>query len=263
MSSALYVGEVIHHRYHPVTHSLRYRLFWMLIDLDELPVLPCLFFSHNRSNLVAFRDSDHLDGSDTPLRVQIEALLRQGGLDTEGGPIRVLCMPRVLGRAFNPISVYFCHHRDGRLMAMLYEVHNTFGERHSYLIPVTDPVTSQGAAVIRQRCDKQFYVSPFMGMDMTYDFRIVPPAATTAVIVEGSDARGKVISASFTGRRSAISDGALLGLTLRHGFLALRVMTAIHWEALKLWRKGLRLQPRPAPPEEPVTIVAPPGEIIR
>jgi DUF1365 family protein len=186
MSSALYVGEVIHHRYHPVTHSLRYRLFWMLIDLDELPVLPCLFFSHNRSNLVAFRDSDHLDGSDTPLRVQIEALLRQGGLDTEGGPIRVLCMPRVLGRAFNPISVYFCHHRDGRLMAMLYEVHNTFGERHSYLIPVTDPVTSQGAAVIRQRCDKQFYVSPFMGMDMTYDFRIVPPAATTAVIVGGA-----------------------------------------------------------------------------
>jgi DUF1365 family protein len=254
MNSALYVGEVVHHRYQPVGHSLKYRLFWMLIDLDELPVLPSLVFSHNKRNVVSFHDRDHLDGSDTPLRMQVEALLRQAGMEADGGAIRVLCMPRVLGRAFNPISVYFCHRRDGALMAMLYEVHNTFGQRHSYLIPVTDP----DARVIRQHCDKRFYVSPFMGMDMTYDFRIVPPGAETAVIVDGGDARGKVISASFTGRRHALTAPALLGLALRHGFLALRVLGAIHWEALKLWRKGLGLQPRPASPVDAVTIVVPP-----
>lgn len=255
MNSALYVGEVIHNRYRPVAHGLRYRLFWMLIDLDELPVLPSLAFSHNRRNIVSFHDRDHLDASGTPLRVQVEVLLRQAGLHPDGGPIRVLCMPRVLGRAFNPISVYFCHRQDGRLMAILYEVNNTFGERHSYLIPVTDP----DLRVIRQTCDKRFYVSPFMDMAMTYDFRIIPPSAETTVIVDGHDARGKVISASFCGRRRGVTDAALLGLALRHGMLALRVLAAIHWEALKLWRKGMRLRPRPPPPADPVTFVLPPG----
>jgi DUF1365 family protein len=136
---------------------------------------------------------------------------------------------------------------------MLYEVNNTFGQRHSYLIPVEDP----GAHVIRQSCDKRFHVSPFMAMAMTYDFRIVPPAVETAVVVDGHDAAGKVISASFNGRRRPIGDLTLLALAARHGLLALRVLAAIHWEALKLWRKGLRPLPRPAPPDVPVTIVVP------
>ena len=88
------------------------------------------------------------------------------GLQPDGGAIRLLCMPRILGHAFNPISVFFCHRRDGRLMALLYEVNNTFGQRHSYLIPVEDP----DAATIQQHCEKAFYVSPFMRMDMTLCF---------------------------------------------------------------------------------------------
>lgn len=251
MNSALYVGEVVHRRFRPVAHSLRYRLFWMLVDLDELPYLSCLAFSHNRRNLVSFHDRDHLDGSGTPLRLQVERILRDAGLDCADGPIRLLCMPRVLGSAFNPISVYFCHRRGGALAAMLYEVNNTFGQRHSYLIPTTEP----DARVIRQRCDKQFYVSPFMGMDMTYDFRIVPPAEHTSVIVDGGDADGRVISASFTGSHRPLSSRALLGLAARHFLLSLRVLGAIHWEAAKLWFKGLRLHPRPAAPSDPVSIV--------
>jgi DUF1365 family protein len=277
MKSALYLGTVIHHRFRPRQHHLRYRLCWMLFDLDELGALPTRLLSHNRANLVSFRDRDHLDGSDTPPRAQIEAHLHAAGLTPDGGPIRVLCMPRVLGHVFNPISVWFCHRRDESLAAILYEVNNTFGQRHCYLIPVddsTDHSTDRGtdwgtghgtdptqgaddknAPVIRQRCEKRFYVSPFMDMDMTYDFRVVPPGAMTSVVVDGSDTDGRMITASFTGQRRGLTDASLLGVVLRFAMLTSKVVAAIHWEAARLWMKGVRLQPRPAPPDRPVTIV--------
>ena len=251
MTSALYSGIVVHQRFKPFGHRLRYRLAQILFDLDAMPALR--LFSHNRFNLVSFHDRDHLDGSAIPLRAQVERALTVAGLRPDGGSIRLLCMPRVLGHAFNPISVFFCHRRDGRLLALLYEVNNTFGQRHSYLIPVADP----DAATIRQRCDKAFYVSPFMPMDMRYEFRVVPPGETTSVIVHGDDADGRVITAAFTGRRHDLSDRALFAILLRHGLLSLKVLGAIHWEALKLWLKGLRLQPRPPAPLHSVTIVTP------
>ena len=250
MTSALYHGTVVHQRFKPRRHRLRYRLAQMLFDLDAMPA--ARLFSHNRFNLVSFYDRDHLDGSGTSPRAQIERLLSEAGLYPDGGPIRLLCMPRILGHAFNPISVFFCHRRDGGLMALLYEVNNTFGQRHSYLIPVADP----GAATIRQHCDKAFHVSPFMRMDMTYLFRVVPPNETTVVVVHGDDAEGRVITASFSGRRRDVSDAALAGMVLRHGLLSLKVLGAIHWEAVRLWRKGLRIQPRPAAPDHSVTIVS-------
>jgi DUF1365 family protein len=249
MTAALYDGTVVHVRYRPVRHRLRYRLCWLLLDLDAMPSR-LRFFSRNRFNLISFHDSDHLDGSADP-RGQIEAAMSAAGLRPDGGPIRVLCMPRVLGHAFNPISVFFCHGRDGALRALFHEVHNTFGERHSYLIPVTEPL----ARTVRQTCDKAFYVSPFMRMEMTYDFRVRPPGETTAVAVNGSDKEGRLISASFAGRRRDLTDAAVAGILLRHGMLSLKILGAIHWEALKLWLKGLRLQPRPAPPADPVTVV--------
>nr|WP_294528999.1 DUF1365 family protein [uncultured Rhodopila sp.] len=251
MTSALYSGTVMHQRYKPRRHALRYRLCWMLFDLDDLPTRLRLF-SHNRFNLISFDDRDHLDGSVGNLRGQVEAAMAAAGLQPDGGPIRFLCMPRVLGHVFNPITVFFCYRRDGVLSAMLYEVHNTFGGRHSYLIPVDDPA----AKTLRQGCDKAFYVSPFNGMAMTYAFRVVPPAETTAVVVHGDDAEGRVITASFVGRRTRLSDAALAGIVLRHGILSLKVLGAIHWEAAKLWLKGLRVQPRPAPPDNPVTVVS-------
>jgi DUF1365 family protein len=256
MKSALYMGMVIHRRFRPRPHHLRYRLCWMLFDLDELASLPNRLLSHNRANLVSFRDRDHLDGSDTPPRAQIETHLRSAGLTPDGGPIRVLCMPRVLGHVFNPISVWFCHRRDESLAAILYEVNNTFGQRHCYLIPVDNEAHSP---VIHQRCEKRFYVSPFMAMDMTYDFHVVPPrdeaADSTSVVVDACDAEGRLITASFTGQRQALTDSSLLGVVLRFAMLTTKVVAAIHWEAARLWLKGIRLQPRPAPPDRPVTIV--------
>ena len=178
--------------------------------------------------------------------------MTSAGLTPDGGPIRLLCMPRVFGHVFNPISVFFCHRRDDSLAAILYEVNNTFGERHSYLIPVE----AGTGKTIRQSCTKSFYVSPFMRMAMRYEFRVVPPGAGAVVVVNGDDAEGRVIATSFAGRRQEISDRALLGVLVRHGLLSVKVIAAIHWEALKLWLKGVRLQPRPAPPEQSVTIVS-------
>ncbi len=250
MTSALYRGTVVHQRFKPRRHRLRYHLAQMLFDLDAMPSLR--LFSHNRFNLVSFYDRDHLDGSGSDLRRQVEEALTTAGLQPDGGAIRLLCMPRILGHAFNPISVFFCHRRDGALTALLYEVNNTFGQRHSYLIPVEDP----DAGTIRQHCEKAFYVSPFMRMDMTYAFNVVPPNETTAVVVHGDDAAGRVITASFAGRRHDLTDRALVGMFLRHGLLSLKVLGAIHLEAVKLWLKGLRVQPRPTLPDHAVTIVS-------
>lgn len=250
MTSALYTGVVVHQRFKPRRHKLRYRLAQILFDLDAMPAQR--LFSHNRFNLVSFYDRDHLDGSGAGLRAQVERCLVEAGLHPDGGAIRLLCMPRILGHAFNPISVFFCHRRDGGLLALLYEVNNTFGQRHSYLIAVD----GSDGSVIRQHCKKAFYVSPFMPMEMDYAFSVVPPGETTAVVVHGSDAEGRVITASFAGRRQDLSDAALFGVLMRYGWLSVKVLGAIHWEAVKLLLKGLRLQPRPPAPTHPVTIVS-------
>ena len=253
--SAIYHGQVVHTRFRPVRHRLRHRMMWLLLDLDELPTVArrLRLFSLNRFNLVDFRDRDHGDGSRTPLRTQIETELRRAGLEAAGGALSVLCMPRVLGTVFNPLSVFFCHRRDGLLQAMLYEVHNTFGERHSYLIPVDEAKAHQ--PVLRQSCEKSFHVSPFMDMAMTYRFRVTAPTDRAVVAIDGSDADGRLISAVYAGARRPLTDANLLRAFIAQPLLAAQVLGAIHWEALKLWRKGLRLRSKPLPPAELVSLV--------
>ena len=252
--SAIYEGAVMHRRFRPRLHHLRYRMFSFFLDLDEIAALSqrLRLFSYNKFNVFAFLDGDHGDGSGGSLRDQIERLLRGAGLDPEGGAIRVLCMPRVLGHVFNPISIFYCHGRDGALQAMLYEVNNTFGQRHLYLIPVAPDSATE---TIRQECDKRFYVSPFMDMAMTYDFRLRVPAQTLSVVIHGRDADGLMIAASQVGQRRALTDRSLLRAFISFPLLTLTVVFGIHWEALKLWLKGIKLRPRPAAPTIAVTTV--------
>jgi hypothetical protein len=223
----------------PKRHRLRYRLFMMLFDLDEIAALAqaCRLLSCDRFNLFGFHTRDHGDGSATPLRAQIETRLLQAGIALAGGPIRLLCMPRILGYVFNPISVYYCHAADGVLRAMVYEVTNTFGERHSYLIPVEDP-----SQPIRQSCAKRLHVSPFMDMDMTYDFRLTQPEDSVALAITARDDGGAVLAALFAGRRSALSDSALLQAFFTYPLLTFAVVAGIHWEALKLFLKGIKVR---------------------
>ncbi len=252
LRSTLYVGSVMHRRLRPRPHRLRYRVFWMLLDLDEIASLPesLPLFSHNRFNAVSFFDSDHGDGSARPLRAQVESHLTAAGIVPDGGAIRLLCMPRVFGYGFNPISVYFSYQRDGSLAAILYEVHNTFGERHSYLIPVNNAA----GAVIDQSCRKVLYVSPFMDMDMSYTFRVAPPDQHVAVAIRTADRDGPLLIAALTGNRIALTNRTLLRVLATHPLLTLKVVGAIHWHALRMLLKGFRLRPRPNPPGIPVTV---------
>ncbi|HXG80259.1 MAG TPA: DUF1365 domain-containing protein, partial [Sphingomicrobium sp.] len=228
----------------------RYSIFYLLLDLDEIDALAgrLRFFSHNRFNLFSFHDRDHGERGEAP-RAWVERQLAEAGVES-GGPIRLLTMPRILGYAFNPLSIYFCHRADGSLSAILYEVNNTFGQRHSYLIPV--PPRAQG--VIRQESRKAFYVSPFMTTDMVYSFAIRPPGEDVSVAVTGRDGDGPLIIARLAAARQELTDSALSRAFCIYPLMTLKVIAGIHWEALLIWLKGIRLQPRPSPPQWPVTV---------
>lgn len=246
-ASALYTGLVTHRRARPVAHSLRYRVFMLLLDLDEAAGLARrlrLF----RAGLLCFRQRDHGDGSKTGLRAWVERHLHEAGLET-GGAIRVLCMPRVLGFAFNPLTVFFCYAASGAVHAVIYEVNNTFGQRHAYLLPVDGRQD-----LITQECAKDFHVSPFMDMGLRYRFRICPPAEDVSIGVQVLDSAGVVLAASFTGERQALTDRAIFRAVLAMPVQGAKVLGGIHWEAAKLWMKGLTLRPAPPPPASAISI---------
>ncbi|RYF81934.1 MAG: DUF1365 domain-containing protein [Comamonadaceae bacterium] len=247
----------MHQRLRPLRHRLRYRVFSLLVDLDELPALHARlrWLSVDRFNLFSVHRRDHGAGDAAGPRAHVEQQLREAGLPT-GGAIRLLAMPRILGYAFNPLSVYFCHapaaDGPGALQAVLYEVNNTFGQRHSYLIAVP-PGTDE--AHIEQSCEKVFHVSPFLGLNMHYRFRVRPPGEALRVGIHACDAQGPMLVASLDARRRPLSDAALLRAFFGHPLLTLKVVGAIHWQALRLWLKGLRIHSLPPAPEAPVSIV--------
>lgn len=253
LASALYHGTVVHQRFRPEPHRLRYRVFAMLLDLDEMPALgrQLRLFSHNRFNLFSFLDGDHGAGDGRPLREWVSAVLSEAGIEDADGPVRVLCYPRILGYVFNPLSVFFCHRSDRTLAAVIYEVNNTFGQRHSYVVPVS----GDAAGAVRHACPKRFYVSPFIGMEAEYHFRIRPPAERVVVAIDETDGGGRLLFASFAARRRRLDDRNLAAAFLRYPLMTLKVTAGIHWEALRLWRKGIPLVRRPAPPPDPVTVM--------
>ncbi|MCH9751058.1 MAG: DUF1365 domain-containing protein, partial [Alphaproteobacteria bacterium] len=182
--------------------------------------------------------------------------LRSAGLSDAGVSVRLLCMPRVAGYDFNPLSVYFCYGSSAGLIALIYEVNNTYGGRHSYVIPVTSQSNLPGE-MIQQTCDKEFYVSPFMDLDMTYRFQTSAPGDGINLSIQARKADRAVINTSLHGRRRELKDSNLLRLTATHPVLPMKVTGAIYWHALKLWWRGFAVNQEAPSTAKAVTIVRP------
>jgi hypothetical protein len=248
LQSCLYLGEVAHKRVAPIRHALRYRVFNLFAEVDELPKLgrELRFFSYNGFNLFSLHDRNHGPGDGTSIASNVRKLARNATGGNAVDRIFMFCYPRVLGYVFNPLTVYYCHDGAGRLVVMIYEVNNTFGERNSYVIPV------EGG--YHQSCRKTFYVSPFNRAEGRYDFHFMPPGNELRLGVSLRTAEGPCLNAYFSGKRQPLTDAALLRSFLSLPLLTMKVIAAIHWEALKLRLKGLTIRPRPRPPDPPILI---------
>jgi DUF1365 family protein len=258
--SALYFGSVFHRRLGPTPHRFRYRLFWLFLDLDELDALSARLklFSYNRFNLFSLHDRDH--GDALSLRAQALALLEANGVKTPIGAIRLLTMPRTLGYDFNPLSVYFCYGADGAVAALIYEVRNTFGGRHSYVAPAGPP--NEAA---RHACDKTFFVSPFLPMGLRYEFQAASPGPSIMIAIRAVGSEGVALRAALAGERRRLTDGALLKVALTVPLVPLKTMAAIHWQALRLLMKGVRYRGPGAAavePSQPRSIAKSPTSIV-
>lgn len=246
MSSALYSGQVMHRRLDRLTYRFTYRVFSLFLDLDEVPALDrrLRFFSHNRFGLLSMYDRDHGPRDGSPLRPWVESLLRGRGIDLEGGSISLLCFPRVLGWVFNPLSVYYCRHRDGSLRAVICEVRNTFGGMHHYVLAPLggDAMDWDGEYRVR----KQFHVSPFIAPHAEYCFRFLEPGGRVRVYISEFSRGSPLLQASIAGKRIELTDTNIVGECARLPLLPLKVIVAIHWQALKLWLRGARFHRMPA-----------------
>lgn len=239
MKSCLYQGSVMHRRHKTTAHHFRYRLFWGLFDLDELPALSrrLRFFSFNARNLFSLNESDHGAGTAVPLRDQVDGLLAERGIAIGRGKVFLFCMPATFGYSFNPLSLYFCHDEAGRLAAVIYQVHNTFGGRHCYVQAV-----GGSAQTLRYDCAKDFYVSPFLEMGLHYKFKLAIPDGKVSVAIRVEEGGVPVLDAVLNGRAVALSDLQLLRFAFTIPLISVKVTAAILFEAMRLRLKGL--QPR-------------------
>ncbi len=237
INSYIYNGTVFHKRFKPKKHYFRYKVFSLLIDLSELEELDkkISFFSLNRFNLISFYERDHGERDGSSLGDWVKHNLKANNIITENIKIMLLCYPRILGYVFNPLSVFFIYNKDEKLISILYEVKNTFGEQHTYVFKVEGE-----NKLIQNNCSKKFHVSPFIEMDCNYFFRVLKPSEKLSVIIDQYDKEGKILFASQDGIRSDLTSKNLMNSYLKHPLMTLKIISAIHFEAFKLWVKGIK-----------------------
>jgi DUF1365 family protein len=244
-AATLYFGKVMHARLRPIRHRFSYRVMSLLIDLDRLADADrtSLLFGVNRASVYSFCEADHGNRDGSSLRAYAQTRAAEHGIDLTGGRVLLLCYPRLFGYSFNPLSVYFCHRTDGALALIIYEVRNTFGEIHAYVLPVK-PGEADGTG-IRQTQDKLFHVSPFIDMAMRYHFHISPPGEYLRLRILETGRDGPHLAATFSGRRRALTTAALSRSFFALPLLTFKIVAAIYWQALRLWLKGAPVAPRP------------------
>jgi DUF1365 family protein len=236
MSAELLTGTVMHRRLRPVAHRFFYRVFFLRLPLTRLEgaAIPV-----NRAGWCSFHFRDHGARDGTHPLAWIRALLAREGIAADG-EVWLQCFPRVLGYVFNPVSFWFCEDRAGNLKAVLAEVNNTFGERHSYLLRA-------GAALEAQ---KAFHVSPFFPVAGRYRFRFEERGGMRVARIDYLDEAGALLHTSISGSPRPLTRAALAAAFLAHPFMTLGVMGRIHWQALRLWLKRVPFHRKPAPPAE-------------
>ncbi|HMO06421.1 MAG TPA: DUF1365 domain-containing protein [Paracoccaceae bacterium] len=241
-------GETFHGRKGAVANRFRYRVDYVLLDPEDVQA-PRLF-GRNRRNLLSLHDADH---GGAPGQGRGAAWVREVLAERQvpaDGAIWLMAQPRVLGHVFNPVAFWLCHDRDGTLRAVVAEVTNTFGDRHSYLCHRDDlaPLTREDTVEAR----KIFHVSPFQPKEGSYAFRFDIRPDRIGIWIDHTNAEGGVYT-NLLGPRRPLTNRAILGACLRRPFGSRRVLALIHWQALKLALKGARYRNRPQPPAEEVT----------
>jgi len=243
-------GEVVHKRVYPTEHKLKYRVFSLLLDVDKLSDTTenLGFFSLDRFNLFSLDQLQHGYRDDRSISKFAWDQMRKLGLESEVQRIEMLFYPRILGFAFNPLTVYLCRSADETLRAVIYEVRNTFGGNLTYVMPAGDGHHE----TFTQRTTKEFYVSPFNKISGDYRFHIRAQPSEITVGVALVDSGKPVLRTHFRGQRKPLTDGALLRAFFKYPLMTLKIVAGIHWEAAKLWRKGLNVQNGPVHPEQPI-----------
>ncbi len=236
MTSSIYNGTVIHKRFKPKIHFFKYKVFSLLIDLSELNFLDknISFFSYNKFNLISFFDKDHGERNGTSLFEWVKKNLKENKINHENIKIKLLCYPRILGYVFNPLSIFYVYNNKEELISILYEVKNTFGEQHTYIFKV------ENDNLLQHNCEKKFHVSPFIEMNCNYFFRILKPSEKISVIIDQYQFNEKILYASQDGTRTDLTSSHLMKSYLKHPLMTFKIISAIHFEAFKLWVKGIR-----------------------
>ncbi len=251
-TACLYAAQVGHRRLVAPLYAFKYQVFYLLLDIDHIAqsAASARFFSHNRFNLLSFHDRDHGAETQGGLRDWAEGLMQQSGIEPDGGRIRLLVMPRLLGYAFNPISLWYCEGRDGSLRAVIAEVRNTFKEKHSYLLASAGAPIAYETALEKEKC---FHVSPFFDLNGRYRFELGEPSQQLRVHIHETRDGVPILDASLTGQRRPLRDRVIVWQVLKMPFMTLKVVAGIHWEALKIWLRGGKFHSKPEPPAHEVS----------
>ena len=248
----LYTARVMHRRLVAPFYRFVYRVFYLLLDIDRIDEAAAglRLFSHNRFNLLSFHDRDHGEHTHGALRTWTEQILHAANIDLAGGRIRLLCMPRLFGYAFNPISLWYCEHADGSLRAVITEVRNTFGEKHCYLLASKGEPMPYMQPYETEKC---FHVSPFFDLVGRYRFTLSEPTEKLRVLIHETREGLPILDATLAAERRALSDSNILKQVLMLPLMTFKVVVGIHWEALKIWLRGARFHGKPAAPKFDVT----------
>jgi len=282
VNSCLYECQILHQRFTPKAHRFVYRIFMFAFDLDEIAALPkrLALFSNQRRNVYNFCERDFLPTTEiihqpTPpgpapapsagLKDRVIAHLAAHGIDLAGGRVMLITLPRVFGYQFNPVSFYFCYDRQGRPVASIAEVSNTFKEMKPFVLGPATSATTANAAVFSRRTPKYFYVSPFSDLDVAFDFTLHTPGDKLAIQIDDYAAGERTLTSVLTGSRTSLTNGRLAWFTFKYPFITLRVMALIHWQALQLYLKRVPWFAKSARPEaqrdlyRPHSSIAPPA----